>query len=164
MGPQIDSVIYERPLSGRDNPYGLPILIMRWYFLLAAVAIFGFKQLLEARENAAVAGPGWWVVGIPGRWSSGLHLPPATGRGARGGASGQCQPQPYGINLIGGLFYIWLHGGGVVTPQQYRKGGVSPTPGFCWHPSLLQLNWNIIFSNIFFFGFQSLSGNSPKGE
>ena len=99
---------------------------MRWYFLLAAVAIFGFKQLLEARENAAVAGPGWWVVGIPGRWSSGLHLPPATGRGARGGASGQCQPQPYGINLIGGLFDIWLHGGGVVTPQQYRKGGVPP--------------------------------------
>ena len=109
MGPQIDSVRYERPLSGRDNPYGLPILIMRWYFLLAAVAIFGFKQLLEARENAAVLGP----VGIPGRWlalcgsgGSSLHLPPATGSTARGGASGQSQPQPYGINFIGSLVDI----------------------------------------------------------
>ena len=35
-----------------------------------------------------------------------LHLPPATGSTARGGASGQSQPQPYGINFIGSLVDI----------------------------------------------------------
>ena len=79
------------------------------YISRLSLSVLSLKQLLEPRENAAVLG----LVGIPGRWlalcgsgGSSLHLPPATGSTARGGASGQSQPQPYGINFIGSLVDI----------------------------------------------------------
>ena len=82
------------------------------YISRLSLSVLSLKQLLEPRENAAVAGPGWASPGDAPLWLQLLpRWPPpaaaaATGSTARGGASGQSQPQPYGINFIGSLVDI----------------------------------------------------------